>query len=239
MSKIKDAVYCWKKAISDTLQSARAIPFLLVSLLAYQLFQNFITIILANLSLGFLTGFINYLVTIVLIAHLASELSEIIFYKRLRLKDMAHFSQGLFYGVMNTFFVVYLFEWIIGMLTGSMFGIDLLIKLVFNILLSAVLETVYIGQRSSIDAVQSALTFSLDNWLQWTIPNIFFSIVLSFVQLNGSIFSWISSIKMMILFLLGLFASTIILVFKGHLYRLLSSSSERKRAFQNQFGDWR
>lgn len=238
MNKIKDALYCWKKAFLDTLESAQTIPVLLVCLLAYQLVQTAINTLLARLSLGFLSGFISYLVTIAVTAHLAKMLSEIIYYKRLRLKDVGHFSQGLFYGVMNTLFVVYIFEWILELIIGPMLIPGLFLAFIFNLLMSAVLETVYIGQRTSMDAVQNAFQFALTNWLQWTVPNVLFSLVLSWAQVSGHLLIWISSPQVLLISMFRLLFVALILIFKGHLYRILATSSERKRTFQNQFRGW-
>jgi len=131
----------------------------------------------------------------------------------------------------------------------------LLVFLVFN----PVPELVYQGRtRASLETLKDSYEFVLENWIEWFLPLavvcaplgvfFFFAIAsypgrvgLDFFQLLGLPFAvlsqWFhhlglpSSLADILILLLTPLGMVLMMLFRGHLYKALSGSSRRQRAF--------
>jgi len=88
-----------------------------------------------------------------------------------------------------------------------------------------------------------SIDFIKDNWFNWLLPNILFYGLLYY--LTGNIitdlfathlsFGFNFGIPSIIKYLLGQGLFSFIMIYRGHLFKLLSTSTRRKRMFMNKF----
>ena len=121
--------------------------------------------------------------------------------------------------------------------------LNLIITFSVLILLNALPETLYQKALEPVDSITYSFDFIKENWFNWFIPNAIFYVILYLVtgQVITDIFAthinFRLSLDMMdiIKYLAGQVIFSFIMIYRGYLYKILSTSTRRKRMFMNRF----
>lgn len=201
-----------------------------------------------NSILGFFSGIISFIATSAMISNFLYLLNQIIRYGRITLQD---FKEGftvylwkvygvLFIGWAASFLYGRIVEPVIYSVSLSLAGtLSFIIGILVLILMNALPESIYQKHYSAWETVTYAFNFVKDNWIEWFVPNIimfgvFYLVtgnVISDVLAISSGYFFNLSIKGIILYIIGQVLFTFIMIYRGVLFDILSTSTRRKRAY--------
>ncbi len=197
--------------------------------------------------LSIFAGIILALVSASLISNYLYLLFNIINYNKITFQD---FKDGFKY-YLRKVYMIFFFAWIGGYLLDAIRGLmgfnpyilNLIITFSILVLLNALPETLYLKVLDPMESIMYSVDFIKENWLNWLIPNLILYTVLYLVtgrivtntfatHMNiGFGFNAIAWIR----YLIGQGIFSFIMIYRGHLYKLLSTSTRRKRMFMNKF----
>lgn len=199
---------------------------------------------------GVLSLFAGIFVAIVsasLISNYFYLLFNIINYNRITFQD---FKEG-FKVYLRKVYMIFFFAWIGSFLLDSIrslmgfdpYLLDIIITLSILILLNALPETLYLKAYEPVDSIMYSVDFIRENWFNWIIPNVALYAVIYLV--TGRIVTNIFATHLytafgfggldLIRYLIGQLLFSFMMIYRGHLYKLLSTSTRRKRMFMNKF----
>lgn len=250
MDYLKDFQYVNKHAISKTFESLKKNYLIVFTGIVYTI----ISLVVGNLvgmlfsgPLSIISGFISYFIQSAIISNYLYLLFNVINYNRFNFND---FKQGFSYflwKVYGVLFILYLAELLLS-LFGNVFGsaavlLNMVILLLGLVVFNALPETIYLKSYSPSETVLYAMNFMKENWLNWIIPNIVFMGLIFFITGNiptglfntGISFGLNLSPVLLIKYLVGQIIFSFMMIYRGHLYKLLSTSTRRKRMFMNKF----
>ncbi len=250
MDIIKDLIGVNKYSLKKTLETLSKNPILFFVGLAYSLINIVVYMLIGIFFVGPLrvfAGFVSLIIMSALISNYLYLLYNAINFNRVTIKnfkDGFNYFLGKIYGV---FFIGWIFNMLIGLLNNLIGGrsdlLSTIISLSILLLLNALPETIYLKSYSSLDTISNSLEFIERNPLNWILPNIVLS--LAMYLLTGEIFGNLSQTHINISSMLGtsqliktILAQIIFtfgMVYRGHLYKVLSSGNRRKRKFMNKF----
>lgn len=194
-----------------------------------------------------ISGIIVAIANSSLISNYLYLLFNIVNYDRMTLNDFkegfGHYLRKI-YGV---FFIAY-----IGSLLLSFFGpilgglanlLDLIIYLTILVVLNPLPETIYLKHYSSWESIVYCVEFIQENWLNWLLPNFLLSLILYLTTGNflTNIFNTHLGFRNLLnpinlaLYIVGQLVFSFMMIYRGHLYKELSTSTRRKRMFMNKF----
>lgn len=238
-----------QKTIKKTIVSLKNNLLIVLSGIIYILLSTFVSIIVLNLFRGVL-GLIGGIIIAVFSASLISNylylLYNVINYDRLKLQD---FKDGFTY-FLRKVYVVFFYGWIGSMVLSVFYRVlgsnadilSLIINISLLVLLNPLPETLYLKVKDPMDSIMYSIDFMKENWVNWIIPNVFFHGILFYLtgQIITGLFTThiatgfnvdpISIAKYLIAQLLFSF----IMIYRGHLFKLLSTSTRRKRMYMNK-----
>lgn len=146
--------------------------------------------------------------------------------------------QGLgayFFSIMNVVFVIYITDLVLGYaLAGNpdRHVIGLGVKMVEAVLLSAVPEVLYQRNTYGMQSLVESVKFVQENWIEWFLPQ---GLLLGAVYLVGN-FALGTGLGIFALLgpgsLIGGALLHLFMVFRGHLFDALSTTSHRQRMFR-------
>jgi len=122
--------------------------------------------------------------------------------------------------------------------------LSLLINFLLLLILNPLPETVYQKYYNPWESVTYTFGFIKENWLEWYVPNLVFMGVLYILTgnflmgtFNTYVFSVVSffSYRGILFFILGQVVFSYMMIYRGYLYELLSTSTRRKRIFMRKF----
>src|SRR5699024_7932270 len=98
---------------------------------------------------------------------------------------------------------------------------------------------------SSGESIKYAFGFMEENWLNWLLPNVIFHSILYIITntLILNVFTTHLSLGVKFtfegigLYILGQALFSFIMIYRGHLFKVLSTSTRRKRKYMNKFYD--
>jgi len=122
---------------------------------------------------------------------------------------------------------------------NSKIGINSLVTLIVLILLNALPETIYQKYYSSSESIKYAFDFFKENWLNWFIPNVvFFALLYALEGINFTSLFMPSinilggiSLSEIVEYLISQVIFSFMMIYRGYLFQLLSTSTRRKRMF--------
>ncbi|AKL94566.1 hypothetical protein CACET_c10630 [Clostridium aceticum] len=122
-------------------------------------------------------------------------------------------------------------------------GLGIIINFLAFALFNALPEAVYQKHYNPWESITYAVAFVRDNWIEWFIPNLV--LIGVFYLLTGTLltgifnyqvpFRLLFSSRGIVLYLLGQIWFSYIMVYRGYLFDLLSTSNRRKRLFMREF----
>lgn len=221
----------------------------------YIIFLGFIywiiSILVITLSGALLRGPFSILYGLVITLLISSLLSNYLAMLELTVLEIRinfdSFKDGFKYyliKVYGIFFIMYLFNYlldILGMVTRTNVSLlNSLIYIGFFILFNPLPEAIYLKNYQSMDTIKYSLGFMKDNWIDWLIPNVLVALVfylifggfskhfLLGVGSGGPIFIFRGLAKS----LLSQVFIAFFMVYRGNLFKILSTSTRRNRKYK-------
>lgn len=250
MDILKDIIYVNKEAGLKTLGSFKKNWIILFTGFVYTILNIAIFGLLGVLFSGplyILSGIIAAIVSAAMVSNYLYLLFNIINYNRLTIED---FKNGFTYFLRKIYIVIfigYIASRLLS-LVSNIFGSTsaLVIPLLYlgaMIVLNPLPETVYLKYYDSWESIVESADFMKENWLNWGIPNVIFSVLLYIFTGSALLnlfnthisFNFIFNINGIAMYLIGQLIFSVMMIYRGHLYKLLSGSTRRKRMFMNKF----
>lgn len=252
MNLIKDLLLVNKLTMKKSIKSFSKNWMLIFTGLVYTFLNILILFILNTFFKGplyILVGFIMAIVSSSLISNYLYLLSNIINYDRI---TMGNFKEGFkFYlwKIYGVFFIAWIANYLLSLLTGILGTsgdlVNKIISIIILIGLNPLPETIYQKYYSPFESIQYAFEFMKGNWFNWLLPNILLYLLLYLV--TGKVivdlfathlsFGLDLSLKGIGIYILGQVVFSFIMIYRGHLFKLLSTSTRRKRMYMNEFYD--
>lgn len=247
---LKDIIYINKASWNRTIKSISKNWMIIFTGIVYTILNIAIFSLVNILFTGFLSilsGIVVAIITAAFISNYLYLLFNIINYDRINIqifKDGFKYFLWKIYGVL---FIAYLGSYLLSIVSNMLGSLSIIINIVIYlgvlVLLNPLPETIYLKSYSSWESVQSTFEFMQENWFNWILPNIIFHGLLFFI--TGNIltnvftthlsFNMVFGIRNIILYIIGQGLFSFIMIYRGHLYKLLSGSTRRKRMFMNKY----
>ncbi len=196
----------------------------------------------------FFSGIVSFIATSAMISNYLYLLNQIIRYGRVTLQD---FKEGFIVYLWKVYGVLFI-GWAAGFLFDRIIApviysinlslagtISFIVSFLVLILMNALPESIYQKHYSSWETVTYAFDFVKENWIEWFVPNVImlglFYLVTGnvikdvFAISSGYFFSF--SLKGILLYVIGQIMFSFIMIYRGILFDILSTSTRRKRAF--------
>lgn len=130
---------------------------------------------------------------------------------------------------------------IVGAIGPFAYQFGLIFLMVF--LLNALPETIYQKTYNGWESIKYAVDFVKEHWIEWYLPNVILIGILVFITGSAviNVFDSVTSLRGItqgpmgiILYLLGQLWFSYMMIYRGLLFRLLNTSSRRKRLFMRK-----
>lgn len=250
MDIFKDLLQINKQTLKKTVSSLKNNYMIIFTGIAYILLNTFVSMAVFTLFrgvLGLIGGIVIALFSASLISNYLYLLYNIINYDRLNFQD---FKDGFTF-FMRKVYVVFFFGYIGNMILSIFYGalgsnaylLNMIVSISILVLLNPLPESIYLKDKDPMGSIMYAVDFMKDNWLNWLIPNVLFHGVLFY--LTGNIITNLFSthvnigfgieIGSIIKYLIAQVLFSFIMIYRGHLFKLLSTSTRRKRMYMNKF----
>lgn len=200
----------------------------------------FILGILLSGPIGIFGGIITVIVESGIVSSYLFVLQNVLMYGRFRWRDIKNgFTYYIWkvYGVIFLFFIANLVLGLLSNIVGSGISwLGLILYIGGAIFLNPLPETIYTKSLDTWESVQYSIEFIKENWFNWLVPNLVFLMVLlgpsfeSFglrmflFRMRGGILTYATSAVLI----------SIIMIYRGHLYKILMGSTARKRQFMRK-----
>lgn len=250
MDYIKDLIYVNKATAKKTVNSLKTNWIIIFTGIIYTILNIVAFSIIGRLFVGplfIVSGIIMAIITSSFISNYLYLLFNVINYNRITIND---FKEGFTYFIWKIYgvlFIAYLGEMILSFISRILgpgaVALNLIIGFAILILFNPIPETLYIKDLRPLDSLTYTMEFMQENWLNWLIPNAVFMFLI--YSLTGNMllglfnthigFNMFFSARNILIYLLGQIIFSFAMIYRGHLYKLLSGSTRRKRMFMNKF----
>lgn len=248
MDIIKDIYYTNRKTAKTTLSSIiKNWPIIFTGL-----FYSTATIVLAAVLPFFwiLGGLVMIIFTSALISNYLYLIQCIVKRNKFNLQDFKDGFTVYLRKVWGVLFIGYVASLIINtfLMPGlrrsiQPVGLGLIINLLAFILFNALPEVIYQKYYNPWESITYAVEFVRDNWIEWFTPNLILIAVLYILTGNllTGIFNYQISISLLIspigaiMYLAGQVWLSFMMIYRGNLFEILSTSNRRKRMFMREF----
>lgn len=252
MNLLKDLLLVNKFTIKKSVKSFGRNWMLIFTGLVYTFLNVFMITILNTFFRGplyILAGFIMAIVSSSLISNYLYLLSNIISYDRITMENFKEGFKFYLWKVYGVFFIAWIANYLLSLLTGILGTsgdlINTIVSIVILIGLNPLPETIYQKYYSPFESIQYAFEFMKENWVNWLLPNILLYLLL--YSITGRImmdlftthlsFELGLSFKEIGMYILGQIIFSFTMIYRGHLFKLLSTSTRRKRMYMKEFYD--
>lgn len=250
MNIIKDFLNVHKQTLKKTLISLKDNWVIIFTGIVYVLLTTVIFTTIFTLFTGILSiiaGIISAVVSAALISNYLYLLYNVINYGKIKFQD---FKDGFTYflrKVYGVFFFAWIGSYLISMLAGmlgpNIYILNIIISASILFLLNALPETIYLKSLDPMDSIVYSLEFMKENWFNWLIPNILLSLALYMVtgSFITNLFATNISYRLffggtnIVIYLIGQLLFSFMMIYRGHLFKILSTSTRRKRMFMSKF----
>ncbi|MDO5037655.1 MAG: hypothetical protein Q4E37_05075 [Tissierellia bacterium] len=245
---IEDLLRVYRDAGRKTLETIKTQPLALLLPLGLHLLFTLVDRLSGSLSrTGLLAGFILAIIYALITSLGLSQYDYLIRYQTLNRGNPLDQARAYFTPVYSVYFILMILSILLGSLPNA-FGPLVLLYFIFNPLP----EVLYISQRYGLDAMKKALEFTKANFLHWLLALglyiLLSTLILGWPQVfRGLVFSDIvdqmlgfrpylgGGISQNTRALLAQILTGFYMVYRGHLYKNLATSSRRKRDYM---GAW-
>lgn len=243
-------MYVNKEAIKKTAASFKKNWLIVFTGFVYTILNILLFTIIGTLFVGplyILSGIVMAIVSSAMISNYLYLLFNIINYNKISIQD---FKDGFLYYLRKIYGVLFfgylgsmLLSLVSNMLGSLALPLYLLIYLGVLIILNPLPETIYLKYYDPMESIIRTFEFMKENWLNWIIPNIVFLTFLYIVMEVSVVglfsthisFGSLFNVKDLAIYLLSQVVFSIMMIYRGHLYKMLSGSTRRKRMFMNKF----
>ena len=227
--RIIDFLECSKYAFSESVKKLKKSYILFIFLVIKSIFEGMKG--LSTLNSSYLSSLINYLIEILILCFIAQALRSIVLYNNTGKESIENSVSNFFYLIMSAMFSIYIVELIFNNLLS---GLDPKISYIANILLkfftSAVIELVYIDSIYGFTILIDSFNFVKNNLLIWGVYALIFTLVETLL-INKIVINTLNIGSESIYVMLLALWDTVFLLFKGHLFKILSQHSYGQRKF--------
>lgn len=224
--RLKDMAEVYSRAFKESLSKINKIYVTFIVILIRAFFVNYKFRGLVGGNLG---GLIFYFVDAFLLCFVVQALKSFVVYGNPGKKSIGNSVSNFWQPVLNTMFFVYLIQMLIRLIApGLSYNAYMIFIVLFEFATSALLEEIYINNKSGFDAIKVSFKFVCDNILTYGLFA-FLCLMIEFyinINLTGGIGS-----KGFLMILLLAIAETLFYVIRGHLFKYLDSHSYRQRKF--------
>ncbi|OLS02821.1 hypothetical protein [Tissierella creatinophila] len=249
MDYLEDMIYVNKSVLEKSVKSfaknwmivLTAIVYTVINLILYRLLG-----IVFRGPLFILSGIASALVMSSIVSNYLYLLFNIVNYNRLTINDFKEGFTNYVRKIYGVFFVGYLGSLLLQMVVPVLGPLgnylDIAIYIVMGIALNALPETIYLKSYDAWESILYALEFLKENWLNWVIPNAVFYI--SIYLISGNIllnvfdthlaFNFAKSPLYILMYAISQIVFSFMMIYRGHLYKILSTSTRRKRMFMKK-----
>lgn len=252
MDIIKDIIYVNKTTAKNTFKDFNKNWYIIFTGIIYTILNLIIYSLISNIFRGplyILSGFITIIVSSSFISNYLYLLFNIINYDRIRFQDFKDGFTAFIRKIYGVLFISYIANLLLSLFVGSLRtgvgNITTLIFLLAFVIFNALPETIYLKQYNPWDSVVYSFEYMKENWFNWILVNIVFLGLLYIVtgdilinifntHISVNIFRLLS-IKEIIIYIIGQSIFSIMMIYRGHMYKILSTSTRRKREFMNKF----
>lgn len=250
MKYIKDFYHVSKKTLGKTIESFKKNYLLIFVGIVYSVitvFANSFIGIIASGPFAIISGILIYLVQSAIISSYLYFLFNVITYNSFSTNDLKDGVTYYIWKIYGVLFIFYLGRILLGLLANLLgangFILVNIVQIAVLILLNPLGETIYQKGYPAPDTIMYTFEFIKDNWFNWLISaGIFVGLIyLVTGQLLTGLFNvnidfhFVASPSYIIRYLVGQTLFTFMMIYRGHLYKLLSTSSIRKRMFMSKF----
>ena len=252
MNLIQDLLIVNRQTLKKSVFSLKNNFLIILTGIAYTLINIIIFGVVLTLFSGVLSIFAGIILAIVsaaLISNYLYLLYNVINYDRITFQD---FKDGFKY-FLRKVYTVFFYAWIGSMLFGviqsamgvNAYIINLIVTISILILLNPLPETLYLKVLDPMESIMYAVDFMKENWFVWLLPNVILYTIIYYLTGNiitdiftthlslGFSFDGIGILK----YILGQILFSFTMIYRGHLFKLLSTSTRRKRMYMNKFQD--
>jgi hypothetical protein len=181
---------------------------------------------------GLIGGLLLALLLDALVAGYLYVVGEVVSDARVRVTELQRSFGPYFWAVLNLFFLVWIVELLLSMAlqrNPQALYIQLIVRFAAFVLLNATPEVIY--QRHTyggVATVQRSISFIHANWIEWFIPNL----ALGAAAYFGAPYLLGLGVPALLVSVVAGALLHLVMVFRGHLFAELDSSSHRQRLFK-------
>lgn len=225
-------------------------------IIVFVLYANTIGKIFSGLAGGLILGLLQALCIANYLALVAGAVDG----RKMAIKDIKQDTVVLIMPVIGVLFAFFIFGLLLGFFfqKGGHFELALAINLILVVVFNTIPEVTYINRGLTMSILQEALEFIKENVIEWFLPLIILICPIIVINPKGFLLMFASSNALMMpkfyfemigsssgtnegftfafIFLFALILTFYFMIFRGLLYKKLSSSSRRKRVYQFKFG---
>ena len=252
MDLITDLLLINKQTFKESLSSLKNNILIILTGIVYILINIVIIGVVLTLFTGILSIFAGIILAITsaaLISNYLYLLYNIINYGRITFQDFKDGFKYFLRKVYTIFFYAFIGSYLLKVIQNVIGAnadiINLIITISILILLNPLPETLYLKVLDPMDSIMYAVDFMKENWFNWLLPNAILYGALYYLTGNliTDIFATHLSIGFsldgigILKYLLGQILFSFTMIYRGHLFKLLSTSTRRKRMYMNKFQD--
>jgi hypothetical protein len=230
MNLWSDALITSKSALLKMMGSLRSNP--TVILLGPAMAIVYLGITAALAPLGIIGGIMSFLLECFLLSAFLYFIESAVRGSNVDFSDAMTAGMAYFSKVMGVLFIVFISNLLFGMLIGPILSLvpmvwflgSMAVYLACYVLLNATPETIYSKHYSEMDTIVSSIKFVRENPVSWLLPNL-----IPFAIYFAASYSFLTN-TLVLMAVFSLLLSPY-MIFRGHLYGILSTTSMRKRYF--------
>lgn len=250
MSFFEDMIYVNKSAFEKTFKSFVKNWFIVFTGIVYTFINLILYRLLGALFTGplfILSGIASALITSTIVSNYLYLLFNIVNYNRLTINNFKDGFTELVRKIYGVLFVAYiaslLFSFIIPNMGMRYGNFTYIIYLIAALVLNALPETIYLKSYGAWDSIVYAFEFFKENLVNWLVPNVIFygmiyiitgKVLLEDIFNTHIGFNFSKSITAIIIYTAAQVLFSFMMIYRGHLYKILSTSTRRKRTFMRK-----
>lgn len=250
MDLLKDIVYVNKNSGIKTIKSFKKGWPIVFTGIIYTILNLVIYNLIGRLFIGplyILSGMVVAIISSSFISNYLYLLFNVINYDKITFQDFKDGFTHFMWKVYGIFFIGYLASFLLNIVYRTLGNMAIVLNIIWYltliVLMNPLPETIYIKSYSPWDSVVKTAEFMQENWFNWLLPNIIFygllfvtsgTVLMDIFNTHIS-FDLVFTARNVLVYFIGQILFSIIMIYRGHLYKILSTSTRRKRMFMNKF----